>query len=168
MEILGENIVCIIAFAAIWAVIFFSVTTKKLMIHYAFDYLRIRNYKRFVIHKLILTVAIGAFGTLIHTIIARLAGFEYINVYGVLLILLAALSVNTALDTMIFSDDVIGLMGCISLIMMGAVPIFGIISMTRYRYGFDKYTAYMDIALLLFELYAELKFYRAWRRGDIR
>lgn len=168
MEILGKNIVCIIAFVAIWAVIFLSVTTKKLMIHYTFDYLRIRNYKRFVIHKLILTFAIGAFGTLIHTIIARFAGFEYINVYGVLLILLVALSVNTTLDTMIFSYNVIGLMGCISFIMMGAVPILGMIGMIRYRYGFDKYIAYMDIALLLFELYAELKFYRAWRRGDIR
>lgn len=168
MEILGKNIVCIIAFAAIWAVIFFSVTTKKFMIHYAFDYLRIRNYKRFVIHKLILTVAIGAFGTLIHTIIARLAGFEYINAYGVLLILLAALSENTVLDSMIFSVDVIGLMGCISVIMTGAVPALGMIGMIRYRYAFDKYIEYMDIALLLFELYAELKFYRAWRRGDIR
>lgn len=168
MEILGKNIVCIIAFVAIWAVIFLSVTTKKLMIHYTFDYLRIRNYKRFVIHKLILTFAIGAFGTLIHTIIARFAGFEYINVYGVLLIMLAALSVNTALDTMIFSYNVIGLMGCISFIMMGTVPILGMIGMIRYGYGFDKYIVYMDIAFLLFELYAELKFYRAWRRGDIR
>lgn len=168
MEILGKNIVCIIAFAAIWADIFLNAVTKKLMICYTFDYLRIRNYKRFVIHKLILTFMVGTVATLIHTIIAYFTGFENIDAYGVLLILLAALSVNTTLDTMVFSYNVVGLMGCISLILTMAVPAVGCIGMIRYHFGFDKYIAYMDIALLLFELYAEIKFYRVWKREDIK
>lgn len=167
MEVLGKNIVCVIAYAVIWVVIFLNAVTKKLMIYCTFDFLRIRNYKRFIIHKLILTFAAGAAGTLIHTIIARFSGFEYINAYGVLFILLVALSVNSALDSLAFSYNVTGLMGCISLIMIWTVPIV-IIGMIRYRFGFDKYIAFMDIALLLFELYAEIKLYRAWKREDLK
>lgn len=167
MEILGKNIVCIIAYAVIWIVIFLKGVTKKLMIYCTFDYLRIRNYKRFMLHKLILTFAAGAMGILIHTIIARFAGFEYINAYGVLLMLLVALSVNSDFDSLVFSYNVTGLMGCISLIMIWTVSI-GIIGMIRYRFGFDKYIAFMDIALLLFELYTEIKLYRAWKREDLK
>lgn len=168
MEVLGKNIVCIIAFAAIWADVFLKAATKKLMIYYTFDYLRIRNYKRFVIHKLMMTCMVGAVATLVHTIIAYFAGFEYIDVYGVLLILLAALSVNTTLDAMVFSYNVVGLIGCISLILTMAVPVVGIIGIMRYHFSFDKYIAYMDIAFLLFELYGEIKFYRVWKREDIK
>lgn len=168
MEVLGKNIVCIIAYAVIWVVIVLNAVTKKLMIYCTFDYLRIRNYKRFIIYKLMIAFAAGAAGTLIHTIIACFSGFEYINAYGVLLILLVALSESTTLDILVFSENVAGLMSCLSLIMLGAVPMAGIAGMVRHRYEFDKYIAYMDIALLLFELYAEIKFYRAWRREDLK
>lgn len=162
------NIVCIIAYASVWAVIFIKSARTKLRIYYEFDYMRKRNYKRFIRQKLIITFAVTITAVLIHTIAAYLAGFEYIDFAGVLLIWLAAVSVNTTIDSLIFSGNMAGLLGCISFLVFLTLPAVGVIRGVKYNLSFDKYIGYMDMVLFIIYAVYEYKYYKAWKKEDIK
>lgn len=167
LELIRMNIVCILAFASVWAVIFIKSVCPKL-IYYEFDYVRKRNYRRFIRQKLIITFAVTIAAVLIHTIAACFAGFEYIDFAGVLLIWLAAVSVNTTIDSLVFSDNVAGLIGCISFLVFLALPGVWIMCAVKYNLCFDKYIGYMDIALFIIGAVYEYKYYKAWKKEDIK
>lgn len=168
LEIIKMNIVCIIAFASVWAVIFIKSARTKMLIYYEFDYMRKRNYKRFIRQKLIIAFAVTIAAVLIHTIAAYLAGFEYIDFAGVLLIWLAAVLINTTIDSMIFSDNVAGLLGSIAFLVFFALPGVVVMCAGKYNLSFDKYIGYMDMVLFIIDAISEYKYYKAWKKEDIK
>lgn len=167
LEIIRTNMVCILAYVSVWAVIFIKSVHTKMLIYYQFDYVRKRNYRRFIRQKLIITFAVTIAAVLIHTITAYFAGFEYIDFAGVLLIWLAAVSVNTTIDSLIFSDNVAGVLGCISFLVFLVLPVVVVMRAKKYNFSFDKYIVYIDVALFIIYAVCEYKYYKAWKKEDI-